>query len=54
MARYNKKFSKRYCLEKWLYEDSKDDIKKMIKFVLEGLALVAMLASLFLIPALFH
>lgn len=49
-----RKFSTRYRLEKWYYEDSKTDMKKVGTLIMEGLTIVLVFASLFLIPALFH
>ena len=48
------KFSIRYRIEKWFFEDSKKDTKKVLLILCEGLTLVAMLYMLFLFPALFH
>lgn len=48
------KFSIRYRIEKWFFEDSKKDTKKVLLVFCEGLTLVAMLCVLFLFPALFH
>lgn len=50
----SKKFSFRYRIEKWLYEDSVNDFIKVAKvFGLFLLCLVGM-AILFIAPALFH
>lgn len=49
-----RKFSMKYRLEKWYFEDSKTDMKKLGRFVMEGLTIILVFASLFLIPALFH
>ena len=48
------KFSVRYRIEKWFYEDSKKDTKKAAIMVCESLTFVIMLSMLFLLPALFH
>lgn len=48
------KFSVRYRIEKWFYEDSKEDTKKVAVTVCEGLTFILMLSMLFLFPALFH
>ena len=50
----NEKFSIRYRIEKWFFEDSKKDAKKVLIMLCEGLTFIAMLSMLFLIPALFH
>ena len=48
------KFSIHYRIEKWFFEDGKEDTKKALLLLGEGLTLVAMLSMLFLFPALFH
>lgn len=48
------KFSVRYRIEKWFYEDSKKDTKKIAIAVCEGFTFAIMLSMLFLLPALFH
>ena len=48
------KFSIHYRIEKWFFEDSKKDAKKIVITVCEGLTFVAMFCMLFLFPALFH
>lgn len=48
------KFSIHYRIEKWFFEDSKKDTKKVLLVFCEGLTLAAMLGMLFLFPALFH
>ena len=48
------KFCIHYRIEKWFFEDSKKDTKKVLLVFCEGLTLVAMLCMLFLFPALFH
>ena len=48
------KFSIHYRIEKWFFEDGKEDTKKALTLLCEGLTLVAMLSMLFLFPALFH
>jgi ferredoxin-fold anticodon binding domain-containing protein len=50
----NRKFSVKYRIEKWFYEDSKADIKKAVLFIIEGLSGLLMFAALAIIPALFH
>ena len=56
MIRSNKshKFSFKYRIEKWFYEDSKTDVKKAALFILEGLSALLMFAALAILPALFH
>lgn len=48
------KFSIRYRIEKWFFEDSKKDTKKVLLILCEGLTFIAMFCMLFLFPALFH
>ena len=48
------KFSIHYRIEKWFFEYVKEDTKKALILLGEGLTLVAMLSMLFLFPALFH
>lgn len=48
------KFSIHYRIEKWFFEDSKKDAKKIVIAVCEGLTFIAMFCMLFLFPALFH
>lgn len=50
----NRKFSFKYRIEKWFYEDSKADVKKAALFILEGLSALLMFAALAILPALFH
>lgn len=50
----NRKFSFKYRIEKWFYEDSKTDIKKAVLFLFEGLLCVLMFAIIAILPALFH
>lgn len=50
----NRKFSLKYRIEKWFYEDSKNDCKKIAVAAAEMFSLLLMLAVLGVIPALFH
>lgn len=50
----NRKFSFKYRIEKWFYEDSKTDVKKAALFIVEGLSGLLMFAALTILPALFH
>ena len=50
----NRKFSFKYRVEKWFYEDSKTDVKKAALFIVEGLSGLLMFAALLILPALFH
>lgn len=50
----NRKFSMKYRIEKWFYEDSKTDVKKAALFIVEGLSGLLMFAALIIFPALFH
>ena len=50
----SRKFSVKYRIEKWFYEDSKTDIKKAALFIVEGLSGLLMFAALLILPALFH
>lgn len=50
----NRKFSLKYRIEKWFYEDSKNDCKKIAVAAAEMFSFVLMLAILGVIPALFH
>jgi hypothetical protein len=50
----SRKFSVKYRIEKWIYEDSKKDIIRLFKcFGLFALCL-AFFGCLFIFPALFH
>ena len=53
-SRKNRKFSLKYRIEKWFYEDSKKDCKKAVIAIVEFLSLTMMFAMLGIIPALFH
>lgn len=53
-SRKNKKFSFKYRIEKWFYEDSKNDCKKIAVAAAEMFSLLLMFAMLGIIPALFH
>ena len=53
-SRKNRKFSFKYRIEKWFYEDSKKDCKKVAVAIAEMLSLVLMFAMIGIIPALFH
>lgn len=53
-SRRNRKFSLKYRIEKWFYEDSKNDCKKIAIAVAEMFSLLLMFAMLSIIPALFH
>lgn len=50
----NRKFSTRYRIEKWFYEDSKEDAAKIAKFFIEGVSLVLLFAFILFLPAFFH
>lgn len=52
--RRNRKFSLKYRFEKWFFEDSLKDAKRLFIYLFEGFIFVALLAMLFLFPALFH
>lgn len=56
MIRSNKsrKFSVKYRIEKWFYEDSKNDCKKIAVGFAELLSIALMFGRLFFLPALFH
>lgn len=54
MLNTRKKFSTRYKVEKWFYEDSKKDVTKAAKVFIEGVVFTLFFASLFLFPAFFH
>lgn len=53
-SRKNKKFSLKYRIEKWFFEDSKNDCKKIAVAAVEMFSLLLMFAMLSIIPALFH
>ena len=53
-SRKNRKFSFKYRIEKWFYEDSKTDCKKAVVTIAEMFALALMFAMIGIIPALFH
>ena len=53
-SRKNRKFSFKYRIEKWFYEDSKTDCKKVAVAIAEMLTITLMFAMLGIIPALFH
>ena len=48
------KFSIHYRIEKWFFEDGKEDAKKALLLLGDGLTLVTMLSMLLLFSALFH
>ena len=50
----NRKFSFKYRIEKWFYEDSKNDCKKIAVGFAELLSIALMFGCLFFLPALFH
>lgn len=52
--RKNRKFSFKYRIEKWFYEDSKTDCKKVAVAIAEMFTITLMFAMLGIIPALFH
>jgi hypothetical protein len=55
MTYYRKqKFSLKYRIEKWFYEDSKRHTIKLFKMIASTILCAAMLGCMFLIPALFH
>lgn len=53
-SRKNRKFSFKYRIEKWFYEDSKTDCKKVAVAIAEMFTITLMFAMLGIIPALFH
>lgn len=53
-SRKNRKFSFKYRIEKWFYEDSKNDCKKIAAAAAEIFSFLLMFAMLVVIPALFH
>lgn len=53
-SRKNRKFSFKYRIEKWFYEDSKNDCKKIAVAFMEMFSLLLMFAMIVFIPALFH
>ena len=53
-SRKNRKFSFKYRIEKWFYEDSKKDCKKVAIAIAEIITLALMFAMIGIIPALFH
>jgi hypothetical protein len=55
MNRYQRRrFTVRYRIEKWWFEDSKEDIKKALSN-LGGIVLCGlMLGALFILPAMLH
>lgn len=51
---YRRQFTVRYRIEKWWFEDSKEDIKKALSN-LGGIVLCGlMLGALFILPAMLH
>ena len=50
----SKKFSLGYRIEKWFYEDSVHCLIECFRGIGGMILLVAMMASVFLLPALFH
>ena len=53
-SRRNRKFSFKYRVEKWFYEDSKNDCKKAGIAIMEIISLLMMFGMIAIIPALFH
>ena len=53
-SRKNRKFSFKYRIEKWFYEDSKTDCKKVAVAIVEMFTIALMFAMLGIVPALFH
>ena len=53
-SRKNRKFSFKYRIEKWFYEDSKKDCKKVAVAIAEMFTIALMFAMLGIVPALFH
>ena len=53
-SRHNRKFSMKYRIEKWFYEDSKNDLKKIGIGIMECVSALLMFAMLAIVPALFH
>ena len=51
---HKQKFSFKYRIEKWFYEDSKKHAIKLFKVIAGTILCGAMFACLFFIPALFH
>lgn len=49
-----RKFSIRYRIEKWFYEDSKEDAAKIAKLFIEGISFVLLFALILFLPAFFH
>lgn len=49
-----RKFSMKYRIEKWFFEDSKDFAKKASNFFAGFIVVGLMFGMLFFIPALFH
>lgn len=53
-SRKNRKFSFKYRIEKWFYEDSKKDCKKVAIAVAEMLSFILMISMIIIVPALLH
>lgn len=53
-SRRNRKFSLKYRIEKWFFEDSKNDCKKTGVAIIEMISLLMMFGMIAIIPALFH
>lgn len=53
-SRRNRKFSLKYRIEKWFFEDSKNDCKKIAVAIIEMFSFLLMFVMLGIIPALFH
>lgn len=53
-SRHNRKFSIKYRIEKWFYEDSKNDFKKIGIGIIEFISALLMFAMIAIVPALFH
>ena len=50
----SRKFSMKYRIEKWYYEDSKKDFIKLFKGFSLFMLGIALFGCLFIFPALFH
>lgn len=50
----SRKFSMKYRIEKWFFEDSKNDLKKIGIGIIECISALLMFAMLAIVPALFH
>lgn len=50
----SRKFSVKYRIEKWIYEDSKKDIIRLFKCFGLFILCIVFFGCLFIFPALFH